>query len=131
LSPFIAIPITKDEQIPNFQIEHSHSIIDLNVIHKKHFDWTFYDNNVFDFLNTYPNLTYYEKTSKFINIFSNITRARSQIMNYIKYIHSKKLCKHPTNDKVQSPYVRCSSKENKQPIHVEHQIQPNKVEHHV
>jgi hypothetical protein len=38
LSPFIAIPITKYEQIPNIQIEHSHSIIDVNVTHKKHFD---------------------------------------------------------------------------------------------
>jgi hypothetical protein len=98
---------------------------------KKHFDLTLYDNNVIDFLNTYPNLTYYAKKFKFINIFSNITRARSQIMNYIKCIHSKKSHKHPTNDKVQSPYIRCSSKENKQPILVEHKIQPNEVEHHV
>ncbi len=50
------------------------------------------------------------------------------MMNHMNYMHSKKSCEHITNDKVHSPYVRCSSKENKQAIPIEHNIQPNKVE---
>ncbi len=37
-----------------------------------------------------PNSTYYAKTSKFINMFPNIKRIRSQIMNHMKYIYTKK-----------------------------------------
>jgi hypothetical protein len=63
----------KDEQIPNIQMEHSHSIINLNVTpKKKSFDWALYDNNVFNLLDI-------TKTSKLIDIVPNIERIRSQI----------------------------------------------------
>lgn len=35
LFPSITIQVMKDEQIPNIQMEHSHSIINLNVTPKK------------------------------------------------------------------------------------------------
>jgi ABC-type molybdate transport system ATPase subunit len=70
-------------------MEHSHLIVDSNVtqkIEREYFDWAFYDNNIFELLEVCSNLTYYAKTSKFINMFPNIKRTRSQIMNHIIYI---------------------------------------------
>lgn len=66
-------------------MEHSHLIIDINFTHKKrkYFDWALYNNNVFDILDIYPNLTYYAKISILIDIFSNTKITRSQIMNHI------------------------------------------------
>jgi len=93
-----------------------------------YFDWALYDNNVFELLDIYPTLTYFAKTSKFIDIFSNIKTTKSQTMNHMNYMHLKKSCKHITNDKVHSPYIRCSSKKKKKAIPIEHNIQPNKVE---
>jgi hypothetical protein len=58
-------------------MEHSHLIIEPNVTHTH--THTFYDNNVFELLKVYPNLTYYVKTFKFINMFPNIKRTRSQL----------------------------------------------------
>jgi hypothetical protein len=46
-----------------------------------------YDKNIFELLEVCPNLTYYTKTSKFINMFPNIKKTISQIMNHMKYIH--------------------------------------------
>ncbi len=41
-------------------------------------------------------------------MFSNIKRTRSQIMNQMKYIYTKKPQKHFINDKIQSLYVQCT-----------------------
>jgi hypothetical protein len=71
-------------------MEHSHLITEFNVtqkIKRKYFEWAFYDNNIFESLKVCPNPTYYTKTFKFINMFSNIKRTRSQIMNHMKYIY--------------------------------------------
>jgi hypothetical protein len=68
-------------------MEHSHLIVEPNVTKIKiKIDWALYDNNIFELLEVCPNLTYYAKTFKFINMFSNIKRTRSQIMNHMKYI---------------------------------------------
>jgi len=73
-------------QMENFQ----YLIVDPNITHKikkEYFDWALYDNNIFELLNVCPNLTYFLKTSKFINIFPNIKRTKSEIMNHMKYIY--------------------------------------------
>jgi hypothetical protein len=100
-------------------MEHSHLIVEPNVTQKKikiKFDWALYDNNIFELLEVFPNLTYYTKTSKFINMFPNIKITRSQIMNHMKYIYTKKSQEYFINDKVQSSYVQCILKEIKEPI---------------
>jgi hypothetical protein len=44
-------------------------------------------------------------------------------------MYCKKSHEHLTNHKIQSPYIRCNSKENNQSwIHIEHHIQSNKFE---
>jgi hypothetical protein len=48
----------------------------------RYFDWALYDNNIYELLEVCPNLTYYAETSKFINMFPNIKRTKSQIMNH-------------------------------------------------
>jgi hypothetical protein len=61
--PTITIPIAKAKQILNIQMEHSHSIINFNVTQKRkreYFDWAPYNNKVFDLLDIYPNLTYFQ-----------------------------------------------------------------------
>jgi hypothetical protein len=61
--PTITIPITKAKQFFNIQMEHSHLIINFNVTQKRkkeYFDWAPYNNNVFDLLDIYPNLTYFQ-----------------------------------------------------------------------
>jgi hypothetical protein len=63
-------------------------------------DWALYDNNIFELLEVCPNLTDYAKTFMFINMFPNIKRTRSQIMNHMKYIYTKKSQEHFINDKV-------------------------------
>jgi len=71
-------------------MEHSHLIVEPNVTQKrkrKYFDWALYDNNISELLKVCPNLTYYAKTYKFFNMFPNIKRTRSQIMNHMKYIY--------------------------------------------
>jgi len=50
-------------------------------------------------------------------------------MNRVKFIHLRKSRQHFINKKIQSPYIRCNSKINKQPIPTRHHMQPNKVEH--
>ncbi len=73
-------------------MEHSHLIVEPNVTQKRkkeYFDWAFYDNNIFKLLAVCPNLTYYTKIFKFINMFLNIKITRSQIMNHMKYIDKK------------------------------------------
>jgi hypothetical protein len=45
------------------------------------------------------NLFYYAITSKFINMFPNIKRTRSQIMNHMKYIYTQKSQEYYINDK--------------------------------
>ncbi len=54
-------------------------------------DWAFYDNNIFELLDVCPNLIYFGKTSKFIDMFPSIKRTRSQIMNHMKHIYTKNL----------------------------------------
>jgi len=46
-------------------------IVDPNVTHKnkKRIFWAFYYNNIFKLLDVCPNLTYFKKTLKFINMF--------------------------------------------------------------
>ncbi len=86
------ISLTKVLKNPKIQMEHSHLIIEPNVtqkIKREYFEWALYDNNIFKSLKVCPNLTYYAKTSKFINMFSNIKITRSQIMNHMKYIYTK------------------------------------------
>jgi hypothetical protein len=54
-------------------------IIESNITHAHtrarthiYIDWAFSDNNISILLEVCPNLTYYAKTSKFINMFPNI-----------------------------------------------------------
>jgi hypothetical protein len=44
-------------------------------------------------------------------MFPNIKKPRSQIMNHMKYIYTKKSQKSFINDKVQLSYVQCNLKE--------------------
>ncbi len=82
---------TKVQKIPKVQVEHFQVlIINPNTTHKrsrKYFDWALYDYNIFELLDFYLNRTYFEKTSKFINMFPNIKRTRLQIMNQMIYIY--------------------------------------------
>jgi hypothetical protein len=65
-------------------------IIDFNITQKKRkIDWALYDNNIFELLDVCPIFIYFGKTSKFINMFPNIKRTRSQIMNHMKHIYTK------------------------------------------
>jgi hypothetical protein len=41
-------------------------------------------------------------------MFPNIKRTKSQIMNHMKYISTKKSQEKIINDKVQSSYVQCT-----------------------
>jgi hypothetical protein len=59
-------------------MEHSHVIIEFNVTKKK-IDLALYDNNISELLEVCPNLTYYTKTSKFINMFPNIKRTNHKL----------------------------------------------------
>jgi hypothetical protein len=64
LFPSIVMSITKANQIPNIQMEHSHLIIDPIVTQKQnseYFHWAPYDTNIFDLLKTCSNLTCYAK----------------------------------------------------------------------
>ncbi len=89
-------------------MEHSHSIVEPNVTPNIYiFDWALYDNNIFELLEVCPSLTYYAKPFKFINMFPNIKRTKSQIMNHMKHIYTKKSQESFINDKVQSSYVQC------------------------
>jgi hypothetical protein len=49
-------------------------------------------------------------------MFPNIERTRSQIMNHMKHIYTKKLDESSINYKVQSTYIECTLKKTKQPI---------------
>jgi hypothetical protein len=49
-------------------------------------------------------------------MFPNIKITRSQIMNHMKYIYTKKSNEFSINDKVQSSYSEFTLKETKQPI---------------
>ncbi len=80
---FISVSFTKVKKDLKIQMEHSHLIVEPNVTHKikiKYFDWAFYDKNIFELLKVCPNLTYYTKTFKFINMFPNIKK--NCITNY-------------------------------------------------
>ncbi len=62
---------------PKIKMEHSHLIVESNVtqkIEREYFDWAFYDNNISELLEVCSNLTYYAKTSKFINMFFQILK---------------------------------------------------------
>jgi hypothetical protein len=65
----------------------------------------------FELLKVCPNITYCAKTYKFISMFPNIKRTRSQIMNHMKYIYiyiyTKKSQEFSINDKVQLSHVQC------------------------
>lgn len=64
LFPSIVMSITKANQIPNIQMEHSHPTIDPIVTQKQnneYFHWAPYDTNIFDLLKTSSNLTCYAK----------------------------------------------------------------------
>jgi hypothetical protein len=68
-------------------------------------------------------------------MFPNIKRTRSQIMNHMKYIYTKKSQEHFINDKVQSSHVQCILEEIKEPIFTQllakHDVQSNKIKHNV
>jgi len=69
-------------------------------------------------------------------MFPNIKRTKSQFMNHMKYIYTKKPQKYFINDKVQSSYVQCILKEIKgliptQQLFTTHDVQLNKIEHNV
>jgi hypothetical protein len=120
-------------------MEHSYLIIEPNVTQKrkrKYFDWAFYDNNNSELLEVYLNLIYYTKAYKFINMFSNVKRTRSQIMDHMKYKYTKKSQEYFINDKVQSSYLPCILEEIKEPIltqqlFAKHDVQSNQIKHNV
>ncbi len=63
-------------------------IIDFNITHirkNEYFDQAFYDDNIFELLDVYPTLTYFNRTSKKFNMFSNIKKTISHEI----YIHKK------------------------------------------
>ncbi len=91
-------------------MEHSHLIVESNVT-QIYIYWAFHDKNISKLLEVCPNLTYYAKASKFINMFPNIKIIISQIMNHMKYTYTKKSQEIFINDKVQSSYVQCTQKE--------------------
>jgi hypothetical protein len=68
-------------------MEHFRLIIEPNVTLYIYIYMAFYDNNIFELLEVCSNLIYYTKTYKLINIFPNIKRTISQIMNHMKYIY--------------------------------------------
>jgi len=70
-----------------------------------------YDNNIFELLEVCLKVTYYAKTFQIINMFPNIKKTRSQIMNHMKYIYTKKSQIFFINEKIQSSYVQCNLKE--------------------
>jgi hypothetical protein len=87
---FISVSFIKVLKNLKIKKKHSHLIVEPNVTNIFIiiiFDWAFYDNNISKLLEVCPNLTYYAKTSKFINMFPNIKRTRLQIMNHMKYIY--------------------------------------------
>jgi hypothetical protein len=49
-------------------------------------------------------------------MFPNIKKIKSQILNHMKYIHTKKSQEYFLNDKVQSSYIQCTLKEIKKEI---------------
>jgi hypothetical protein len=70
---FILVPLIRIFLNPKIQMEHSHPIVELDVTQKRkieYFEWALYDNNISKLLKVCPNLTYYAKTFKFINMFS-------------------------------------------------------------
>jgi len=71
------------------------------------------------------NLTYYANTFKFINMFPNIKRTKSQSMNHIIYIYTKNSQEYFINEKVQLSYVQCNLKEIKQPIPTQQLLKQN------
>jgi hypothetical protein len=102
-NPFTSIPLIKVLKNHEIQMEHFHFIVEPNVtqeIKRKYFDWALYDNNISKLLEVCPNLTYYTKTSKFITMFPNIKKTKSQIMNHMKCIYTKKSQEIFINDKV-------------------------------
>jgi len=82
---------TKVQKILKVQMEHFQDlIVDPNITHKRkkeYFNWALYDNNIFELLNVCPNFTYSIKKIKIINMFPNIKRTISQIMNHMMYIY--------------------------------------------
>jgi hypothetical protein len=72
---------------------------------QKKVDWAIYDIDIFNLLKIYPNVTFFTKTFKFINMFPNIKNKK--IMNHMKYIYIRKSHEYFTNDKVQSSYIKC------------------------
>jgi hypothetical protein len=81
-------------------MEHSHLIAKHNVTQFYFFYWTFFGNNISELLEVCPILTYWAKTFKFINMFPNIKRTRSQIMIDMKYIYIKESKEYFINEKV-------------------------------
>jgi hypothetical protein len=61
-SPSTLISKTKVQKIPKVQMEHFQDlIVDPNITQKKKkkkIDWAFFDNNIFELLDVYPNLTH-------------------------------------------------------------------------
>jgi hypothetical protein len=78
--PFTLVSLAIVFKIFKIKMERSHLIVEPNVTQKrkrKYFDWAFYDNNISELLKVCPNLIYYAKTYKFINMFPNIKITRS------------------------------------------------------
>jgi hypothetical protein len=75
---------------------------------RKNFDCAIYYNNIFDLLKNCPNLTYFTKSIKVIEMFPNIQITRSQIMHYMKYIYTRKPHESFINDKILSLDIKCS-----------------------
>jgi hypothetical protein len=69
---FTLVPLIKALKNLKIQMEHSHLIIEYNVTQKRkkeNFDSALYDNDIYELLEVCPNLIYYTKTFKFINMF--------------------------------------------------------------
>ncbi len=49
-------------------------------------------------------------------MFPNIKRTRSQNMNHMEYVYTKKSQEYLINDKFQSSYVQCTFLKTKEPI---------------
>jgi len=69
---FTLVPLVRVLKNPKIQMEHSDLIVEPNVTPIYIFYWGFYYNNIFELLEVYPNLTYYAKIYKVINMFANI-----------------------------------------------------------
>jgi len=95
---------------------------------QKKVDWAIYDIDIFNLLKIYPNVTFFTKTFKFINMFLDIKNKK--IMNHMKYIY---ILENHMNISQMTKFnhhtLNAFFTKLKQPIHVKHHVDINEHAH--